>query len=107
MLFTAVTPRTAGFNTIDFNALSNASLMLVMMLMVIGASPGSCGGGVKTTTIASLALMVKCRLKGLPWAEAAGRKIPEAQVTGALALVLGYLVVLAVGILALLSPGTG
>ena len=103
VLFTAVTPRTAGFNTIDFNALSNASLMLVMMLMVIGASPGSCGGGVKTTTIASLALMVKCRLKGLPWAEAAGRKIPEAQVTGALALVLGYLVVLAVGILALLS----
>lgn len=107
VLFTAVTPRTAGFNTIDFSALSNASLMVVMLLMIIGASPGSCGGGVKTTTFATLALMVKCRLKGLPWAQAAGRKIPDAQVSGALALVLGYLAVLAVGILALLSLDLG
>jgi trk system potassium uptake protein TrkH len=103
VFFSAITPRTAGFNTIDLAALSNASLMVVMMLMIIGASPGSCGGGVKTTTIAALGLMVKSRLRGLPWAQAAGRRIPDAQVTGALALVLGYLAVLAMGTLALLS----
>jgi trk system potassium uptake protein TrkH len=103
IIFSAVSPRTAGFNTIDFATLSNASLLVVMMLMIVGASPGSCGGGAKTTTLAALALVVKCRLRGLPWAQSAGRRIPDNQVTGALALMLGYLTVLAVGVLALLS----
>lgn len=48
--FQAVTPRTAGFNTVNLNALSIDSLIIILMLMVIGASPGSTGGGIKTTT---------------------------------------------------------
>ena len=49
-LFQAVTPRTAGFNTVDLNSLSIESIFIIMLLMIIGASPGSTGGGIKTTT---------------------------------------------------------
>lgn len=49
-LFSAVTPRTAGFNTVDTAALSNAGKVLTIILMFIGGSPGSTAGGVKTTT---------------------------------------------------------
>ncbi len=49
-LFLSVTSRTAGFNTIDTGALTSSSLFFVMLLMFVGASPGSTGGGIKTTT---------------------------------------------------------
>tara|TARA_R110001606_G_scaffold59803_1_gene141630 strand:- start:108 stop:716 length:609 start_codon:yes stop_codon:yes gene_type:complete len=49
--FGAVTPRTAGFNTVDNAALKLHTIMIVLLLMWIGASPGSTGGGIKTTTI--------------------------------------------------------
>jgi len=48
-LFQSVTCRTAGFNTVDIAGLGNATSALVMFLMFVGASPGSCGGGIKTT----------------------------------------------------------
>jgi trk system potassium uptake protein TrkH len=48
--FQSVTPRTAGFNTVDIGALAPPTLFLMMALMFVGASPGSTGGGVKTTT---------------------------------------------------------
>ena len=51
-IFQAITPRTAGFSTIDQGALTPAVKMLTMVLMFIGASPAGTGGGVKTTTIA-------------------------------------------------------
>ncbi len=50
--FSAVTPRTAGFNTYDFGLITNSSCLLIIFLMWIGASPGSTGGGIKTTTFA-------------------------------------------------------
>lgn len=50
-LFSSVTPRTAGFNTVDTAALTDASKLLTMILMFIGGSPGSTAGGAKTTTI--------------------------------------------------------
>ena len=53
-VFQSVTARTAGFNTIDISSLNEATLALLIFLMFIGASPGSCGGGVKTTTLALL-----------------------------------------------------
>ena len=49
-LFQAVTPRTAGFNTLDIGALTPATLFLLMVLMFIGAAPGGTGGGIKLTT---------------------------------------------------------
>ncbi len=52
--FNSVTARTCGFNTMDFSALNNSSILIIMILMFIGASPGSTGGGIKTTTLGIL-----------------------------------------------------
>ncbi|WP_330616132.1 TrkH family potassium uptake protein [Romboutsia sp. 13368] len=57
--FQSVTLRTAGFNTIDLGLMRECSIFLMMILMFIGASPASTGGGIKTTTIATLVLTVK------------------------------------------------
>lgn len=53
-LFQAVTPRTAGFNTVDLTGVSEAGQWIVIVLMLIGGSPGSTAGGMKTTTVAVL-----------------------------------------------------
>jgi trk system potassium uptake protein TrkH len=62
--FQSASARTAGFNTVDIGAMAPASLLVLMVLMFIGASPGSTGGGIKTTTFAVLALSVISMLKG-------------------------------------------
>ncbi len=62
--FQSVTTRTAGFNTVDFGVLGNATLLFVMIFMFIGASPGSTGGGIKTTSIGVLAVVVMNRIRG-------------------------------------------
>ncbi|MDE6983948.1 MAG: Trk family potassium uptake protein, partial [Lachnospiraceae bacterium] len=53
-LFSSVTPRTAGFNSVDTAALSNAGKLLTMVMMFVGGSPGSTAGGVKTTSMVVL-----------------------------------------------------
>lgn len=53
-LFQAITPRTAGFNTANLNLISEAGLAMMILLMLIGGSPGSTAGGMKTTTFAVL-----------------------------------------------------
>ncbi len=55
-LFLSVTPRTAGFNTVPTGSLRNSTLFFVIVLMFIGASPGSTGGGIKTTTFGVMAV---------------------------------------------------
>ncbi len=55
-MFQSVSPRTAGFNTVDLNGLSEAGVLLTIVLMFIGGSPGSTAGGTKTTTLAVLVL---------------------------------------------------
>lgn len=67
-LFHAVTPRTAGFNTIDLPLMSEAGQLVTILLMLIGGSPGSTAGGIKTTTLAVLfanAIAVFCRKEDL------------------------------------------
>jgi len=54
--FQSVTPRTAGFNTVDTASLTQGSTILTMLFMLVGASPGSTGGGMKTTTIVVILL---------------------------------------------------
>lgn len=56
--FQSVTPRTAGFNSIDYTALQPATVVLTILLMYVGGSPGSTAGGVKTTTLAVLVISV-------------------------------------------------
>jgi trk/ktr system potassium uptake protein len=65
-IFHAASCRTAGFNLIDMAAMRPASLMLTCVAMFIGASPGSCGGGIKTTTFAVLLAGVRSELQGRP-----------------------------------------
>ncbi len=62
--FGSVTPRTAGFNTVDMNALLNPTIMIYLLLMWIGASPGSTGGGIKTTTFAIATLNLINQIRG-------------------------------------------
>ncbi|MDD5492000.1 MAG: TrkH family potassium uptake protein [bacterium] len=62
--FQAVTPRTAGFNTVNFGLMQPATLFFVIMLMFIGASPGGTGGGIKTTTFGIMIASIKATLRG-------------------------------------------
>lgn len=61
-LFSSVTARTAGFNTIDTGKLTDGSKLLTIVLMFIGGSPGSTAGGIKTTTVVVLLLYVRANL---------------------------------------------
>ncbi|MEH2444091.1 TrkH family potassium uptake protein [Nostoc sp.] len=62
--FQSVTPRTAGFNTIDISKMTTAGLFITIALMFIGASPGGTGGGMKTTTLRVLTSCTKAILQG-------------------------------------------
>ncbi len=107
-LFTSVTARTAGFDTMAMNQLSNASLLLVIVFMFIGASPGSTGGGVKTTVLATLFALARTRLRGLSGAGLYQRSISEKQVGEALTLVLCSISVVILGVVLLtVSEGEG
>ncbi len=90
-LFQAVTPRTAGFNTADLTKMSGAGIGLMIVLMVIGGSPGSTAGGMKTTTLAVLvsnALSVFRRKKDT---QLFGKRVESSTVSSASALLLLYL----------------
>lgn len=75
-LFASVTSRTAGFNTIDYSLLQPATLLLTIMLMFIGASPGSTGGGIKTTTFSIIIMHLWSTLRGRQDTVAFSRRIP-------------------------------
>lgn len=62
--FQSVTTRTAGFNTVDLARLSPGTLFLMTILMFIGGSPGSCAGGIKTTTLGVLVMAMVTRMRG-------------------------------------------
>lgn len=76
-LFSSVTARTAGFNSIDTGALSDGSKLLTMILMFIGGSPGSTAGGVKTTTIVVLLLYVRSSIERTYGVNVFGRRLEE------------------------------
>lgn len=74
-LFTAATPRTAGFNTVDFSMLTMPVLLLIILLMWIGASPASTGGGIKTSTLAISTLNILSLARGKSKVEVFNREI--------------------------------
>ncbi|MDD3268288.1 MAG: TrkH family potassium uptake protein [Syntrophomonadaceae bacterium] len=84
--FQSVSPRTAGFNTIDLNSLFLSSQLLIIILMLIGASPGSTGGGIKTSTLAILWVAIISQLKGKKDSELFERRIEDKDVLQALTL---------------------
>jgi len=74
--FQAVTPRTAGFNTVDYGAMTPESLLVTDMLMFVGAGSASTAGGIKVTTFALLALIVWAEVRGEPHVNTFGRRVP-------------------------------
>ena len=74
--FQSVTPRTAGFNTVNFSDLTVPAKYFTILLMFIGASSGSTGGGIKTTTFASVVMIVYTILVSKENVEVYGRRIP-------------------------------
>jgi trk system potassium uptake protein TrkH len=75
--FQAVTPRTAGFNTVPIGSLAQVTLLVVIILMFIGASPGSTGGGIKTTTFVVILATIRSALYGRHDVEVGTRRLPE------------------------------
>lgn len=84
--FQSVTFRTAGFNSVSFEALHEASLTLIILLMFVGGSPGGTAGGIKTTTVAVLALAIRAAVRGQVAATAFGRTVPTKTVYKAAAI---------------------
>jgi len=85
--FLAVTPRTAGFNTVDTASLTDLSLFITIILMFIGASPASTGGGVKTSTFALLVLTIRSILRYREDVEVFYRTVPREIVHKALVII--------------------
>lgn len=89
--FQSVTPRTAGFNTIDIGKMSDAGLFITIALMFIGASPGGTGGGIKTTTLRVLSSCTKAILQGKEEVWLYERKIAITLILKAIGVVFGSL----------------
>jgi trk system potassium uptake protein TrkH len=75
-MFQSVTPRTAGFNSLDYGQMHEETWLIQMMLMFVGAGPASTGGGIKVTTMVVLFLFIASEARGLPDTVAFGRRIP-------------------------------
>ncbi|MDT8400738.1 MAG: potassium transporter TrkG [Bacteroidales bacterium] len=85
--FGAVTPRTAGFNTVDTAALNTSTILIIIFLMWVGASPGSTGGGIKTSTFAISILNFLSIARGKNRLEIFRREIAESSIRRAYAII--------------------
>ena len=90
-LFQSVTPRTAGFNTVDLAQMSQPSQLLTILLMLTGGSPGSTAGGFKTTTLAVLILSAAAVFQRQRSARCFGRRVQEPALQSACAIFLLYI----------------
>jgi trk system potassium uptake protein TrkH len=96
--FGSVTPRTAGFNTVDMTQLALPTVLIYLILMWIGASPGSTGGGLKTTTFAVAVLNAISIAKGKDRVEVFNRQIDPETVRKAFAVILLSFLVIGMGV---------
>ena len=100
--FLSITSRTAGFNTISIGELSNPTIFIVIILMFIGASPASTGGGVKTSSIAILFMLVFSRYKGMEDTSLFKKTIPKETISNAQAIIASALTIIILGVLGFL-----
>jgi trk system potassium uptake protein TrkH len=98
-IFGSVTPRTAGFNTINLQALTLPTIMIYLLLMWIGASPSSTGGGIKTTTIAVAFLNLRAIITGNSRVEVFRTQISETSINRAFAIILISLMIMGLAVL--------
>ena len=100
--FNSVSPRTAGFNVIDYSQMTVPSLLFVIFLMWIGASPASTGGGIKTSTFALATLNIFTVARGKTRIEIFGKRISSQSTSRAFAILSISLIVIGLAIMALL-----
>jgi len=107
--FQAVTPRTAGFNTLDISQISVATSLLIIFLMWVGASPGSTGGGIKTTSFALIILKIISMMNGRGKVEIFKKQVHEETVMRAFVLAIFSILILSVAtfFLTLIERGKG
>lgn len=91
--FQSVTPRTAGFNTVDYGKMTKAGLFITIVLMFVGASPGSTGGGIKTTTSRLLFSALRSVLQGKETVDCYERQISFGLILKAIGVAIGSLMV--------------
>lgn len=96
-LFQSITPRTAGFNTVNLTAISDTGLYLMIILMLIGGSPGSTAGGMKTTTIAVLFSSAFSVFRKKDNAELMRRRVDDETVKTASAIFIMYITLFLLG----------
>lgn len=100
--FQSVTARTAGFNTVNFAILTPEALFFIIMLMFIGASPGSTGGGVKTSTLGVLVALSKSRYLGRDEVSLFKRTIPKDVIGRAISIMIISVVIVIIFVMFLL-----
>ncbi len=104
--FQSVTPRTAGFNTLDYAVMNNLTLLGTVMLMFVGASPGSTGGGIKTTSMSVLLALSRSRLSGSENVHAFKRTIAPGAINRSFSIFVVSIVIVLIGTAALLIAET-
>ena len=100
--FNSVTPRTAGFNAVDFSQMNVPSLLLIIFLMWIGGSPASTAGGIKTSTLALATLNIFAVARGKSRIEFFGRRISSESTSRAFAILCISLITIGISIVAML-----
>lgn len=105
--FQGVTPRTAGFNTLPMGEFTNATLLLIVMLMIIGGNSCSTAGGAKVSTISIVWLNTLAHFRGREEATLFGCRIPRSVVAQAAIIILGYLLFAKLGLLAIVCIEEG
>lgn len=101
-VFAAVTPRTAGFNTVDLGSMTQASKFLTIILMFIGGCPGSTAGGVKTTTIVVIIVYIWSNLRNSSGCNIYGRRLADEDIKKA-SMVIGLNLFMAVTAILIIS----
>lgn len=96
--FTAAASRTAGFNVVDFNLMTMPAIMITLLLMYVGGSPGSTAGGIKTTTFALATLNIFATARGRRRVEFAGREISNLSMRRAFATIVLSLIFLGISV---------
>ena len=96
-LFQSITPRTAGFNTVDLTIISEVGLAIIIILMLIGGSPGSTAGGMKTTTIAVMLSTAISVFRRREHTHFFGRRVNEETVRNAGTILMLYVILFLTG----------
>jgi trk system potassium uptake protein TrkH len=104
--FQSVTPRTAGFNTIDYGKMTETGLFITIGLMFIGTNPGGTGGGIKTTTLRILISCTRTILQGKEEVSLFQRQVPLSLILKAIGVLVGSViaVVIATTLISITDP---